>query len=77
MHFFLLGITEDQGACIAKPSEVRTFKPFFIQLELPYKASRFETISIRATIFNYLNADQIVCIRVWVFFEGGGVKLNA
>ena len=72
MYFFLLGISEDQGACIAKPSEVKTFKPFFIQLELPYKASRYETISIRATIFNYMNADQIVCIRVWgCFFVGG------
>ncbi|WAR21470.1 CO3-like protein [Mya arenaria] len=48
-----ISITENEGACIAEPKTVKTFKDFFIQLDLPYKATRLEHIKIKATIFNY------------------------
>ncbi|XP_052777882.1 complement C3-like [Mya arenaria] len=53
-----IGISESEGACIAESIDVKTFKPFFIQLDLPYKATRFESFNIKATIFNYENKKQ-------------------
>jgi len=61
--FIIKGISPGVGACVAKATEVRTFKEFFIQLELPYKASRYEKVPIRATIFNYVKATLKVCFE--------------
>ncbi|XP_060597411.1 complement C3-like [Ruditapes philippinarum] len=48
-----IGITENIGMCIADPVDVRVFRKFFIQLDLPYKATRFELFDVKATLFNY------------------------
>ncbi|XP_053373562.1 venom factor-like [Mercenaria mercenaria] len=48
-----IGITKNEGICIADPIDVRTFREFFIQLDLPYKATRLEMFDVKATIFNY------------------------
>ncbi|WAR23926.1 CO3-like protein, partial [Mya arenaria] len=37
-----IGLSATEGACIAESVDVKTFKKFFIQLDLPYKATRFE-----------------------------------
>jgi hypothetical protein len=39
--------------CIAEPVNVRVFRKFFIQLDLPYKATRFELFDVKATVFYY------------------------
>jgi hypothetical protein len=39
--------------CIADPLDFKAFRNFFIQLDLPYKASRLEHFNVKATIFNY------------------------
>ncbi|XP_060581763.1 venom factor-like [Ruditapes philippinarum] len=48
-----IGITENMGLCIADPVDVTVFRKFFIQLDLPYKATRFELFDVKATLFNY------------------------
>nr|ATP14108.1 complement C3-2 isoform [Sinonovacula constricta] len=53
-----IGITKDKGFCVAETAEVRTFRDFFLQVDLPYKAVRLEQMDIKATIFNY-GSEQI------------------
>ncbi|XP_060561336.1 complement C5-like [Ruditapes philippinarum] len=48
-----IGITKNEGMCIADPLDFKAFRNFFIQLDLPYKASRLEHFNVKATIFNY------------------------
>lgn len=60
MHFCLSGLSEKFGACVARPVNVKTFKSFFIQLELPYNAIRLEHFNVKATIFNYNTANLTV-----------------
>ncbi|KAL4220110.1 hypothetical protein ACF0H5_020521 [Mactra antiquata] len=47
-----IGISK-KGVCIAEPAYVKSFRNFFIQLYLPYKAKRLEQMEVKATIFNY------------------------
>ncbi|XP_060569312.1 venom factor-like [Ruditapes philippinarum] len=48
-----IGITENDGMCIADEIDLMAFRDFFIQLDLPFKATRFEHFNVKATIFNY------------------------
>ncbi|XP_052774666.1 complement C3-like [Mya arenaria] len=61
-----VGISATEGACIAESVDVKTYRPFFIQLDLPYKATRFERFIIKVTVFN--NYDQTQ--NVSVFLKG-------
>ena len=58
------GITPDKGMCIADPVEVKVFRDFFIQLELPYKAVRMEQFDVKATIFNYGTEGEVKTVRL-------------
>jgi hypothetical protein len=49
----IAGITEKDGMCIADEIDLKAFRDFFIQLDLPFKATRFELFNVKATIFNY------------------------
>jgi hypothetical protein len=49
----ITGITENDGMCIADEVELKSFRDFFVQLDLPFKATRFEQFNVKATIFNY------------------------
>ena len=51
------GFTRGKGVCISEPVDIKVYKDFFIQLDMPYKAVRLDTISVRATIFNYFSAE--------------------
>ncbi|XDV16081.1 hypothetical protein PO909_015938 [Leuciscus waleckii] len=41
------------GLCVAEPEELIVFKPFFIDLKIPYSAVRGEQLEIKAIIHNY------------------------
>lgn len=44
------------GFCVAEPYNVRTWKPFFIDLRLPHSVSRNEHVEIKAVVHNYRNS---------------------
>jgi len=46
-----LGIT-------ATPSKITVFRPFFVQLALPYSVIRGEAVAITVVVFNYMNKGQ-------------------
>ncbi len=43
----------ETGMGVAPPYELVAFKPFFVQLNLPYSMIRNEQIMLSATIFNF------------------------
>ncbi|XP_062975140.1 alpha-2-macroglobulin-like protein 1 isoform X2 [Elgaria multicarinata webbii] len=52
----------DIGFGLSQPATLRVFKPFFVELVLPYSVVRGETLQLKATVFNYLKD----CIQVRV-----------
>ena len=42
---------------IDQPTKLQVFRPFFIQLNLPYSVIRGEVIAIQAVIFNYMSKE--------------------
>jgi hypothetical protein len=49
-----LGVSPEEGLCIAPPLNITTFRPFFLHVDLPYAAVRLEQLEVRATIYNYM-----------------------
>ncbi|KAL1005735.1 hypothetical protein UPYG_G00063310 [Umbra pygmaea] len=41
------------GFCVAEPWNIRTWKPFFVDLKLPYSVARNEHVEIKAVLHNY------------------------
>ncbi|KAL8562826.1 hypothetical protein ACOMHN_004518 [Nucella lapillus] len=63
--FTAVGVGEDGGVCMTQqPLELQTFKPFFSQVRLPYKAVRLEAVPINIGIYNYQNFDINVTVTV-------------
>ncbi|KAL7834034.1 hypothetical protein AOLI_G00289940 [Acnodon oligacanthus] len=60
----ILGISasRDTGICVAEPYNVRSWKPFFIDLRLPRTAARHEHVEVKAVLHNYLNQDLQVLV---------------
>ncbi|NXG74957.1 A2MG protein, partial [Baryphthengus martii] len=52
----------DTGFGLSHTVSLRAFQPFFVELTMPYSVVRGESFTLKATVFNYLNA----CIRVSV-----------
>ncbi|XP_052813514.1 ophiophagus venom factor-like isoform X2 [Mya arenaria] len=52
-----LSVLPDGGVCILDNIFVKTYKDFFIQLDLPYKVSRKEQFMVKAKVFNYSKKD--------------------
>ncbi|KAM9769651.1 complement C3-like [Menidia menidia] len=48
-----IGLSNTHSICVADPLEVVVWKPFFIDLKLPYSAVRGEQVEIRAILHNY------------------------
>ncbi|KAK7930619.1 hypothetical protein WMY93_007014 [Mugilogobius chulae] len=46
------------GFCVAEPYNVRAWKPFFVDLKLPYSVARNEQVQIKAVVHNYLPRAQ-------------------
>ncbi|XP_068026680.1 alpha-2-macroglobulin-like protein 1 isoform X2 [Melanerpes formicivorus] len=57
--------TTPLGLGLAPATTLTTFKPFFVELALPYSVVRHETFTLVATVFNYLQQ----CLRVQVRLE--------
>ncbi|XP_067258630.1 complement C3-like [Chanodichthys erythropterus] len=51
------------GICVAEPEEIVVFKPFFIDLKMPYSAVRSEQLEIKAIIHNYTKRNQKVRVE--------------
>ncbi|NXX99940.1 A2ML1 protein, partial [Centropus bengalensis] len=52
--------TAPQGLGLASPTTLTAFKPFFVELALPYSVVRKEAFTLVATVFNYLRQ----CLKV-------------
>ncbi|CAI9601968.1 unnamed protein product [Staurois parvus] len=50
------------GFGLSPPVSLRVFKPFFVDLTLPYSVVRGETFTLKASVFNYLKQ----CIKIKV-----------
>ncbi|XP_067397069.1 alpha-2-macroglobulin-like protein 1 [Emydura macquarii macquarii] len=46
--------TAEVGVGLSPTTTVTAFKPFFVELALPYSVVRGETFTLKATVFNYL-----------------------
>ncbi|KAJ7398113.1 C3 and PZP-like alpha-2-macroglobulin domain-containing protein 8 [Pitangus sulphuratus] len=57
-----VALSEEKGLGIARQTELKTFKPFFIDFTLPYHVIRGEQTKIPLTVYNYL----AVCVEVHV-----------
>lgn len=57
-----LCLSQDTGLGISLPATMKTFKPFFVELTMPYSVVRGEAFTLKATVLNYLPK----CIRVSV-----------
>lgn len=55
-----VALSEEKGLGIASQTELKTFKPFFIDFTLPYHVIRGEQTKIPLTVYNYL----AVCAEV-------------
>lgn len=58
--------TAPQGLGLAPVTTLTAFKPFFVELALPYAVVRHEAFTLVATVFNYLRQ----CLRVSGAGEG-------
>ncbi|XP_043910701.1 C3 and PZP-like alpha-2-macroglobulin domain-containing protein 8 [Protopterus annectens] len=61
-----IGLCETKGLGLAKPMEIRTFKPFFVDFTLPYNVIRGEQTKILLTVYNYLPTCAEVHLKVSV-----------
>ncbi|XP_061576908.1 complement C3-like isoform X3 [Cololabis saira] len=64
-----ISMSSTYGICVSDPLEVVVWKPFFIDLRLPYSAVRDEQLEIKAVLHNY-NADPIT-VRVEMKEDSG------
>lgn len=49
-----VGVSREEGLCVAPPLNVTAFRPFFVHMDLPYTAVRLEQLEVRATVYNYM-----------------------
>ncbi|KAF1442706.1 Alpha-2-macroglobulin-like protein 1, partial [Spheniscus demersus] len=62
------------GLGLAPAITLMTFKPFFMELVLPYAVVHYETFTLVATIINYLRQ----CLRLWVtLVESAELEVSA
>ncbi|KAJ7415213.1 C3 and PZP-like alpha-2-macroglobulin domain-containing protein 8 [Willisornis vidua] len=55
-----VALSEEKGLGIANQTELKTFKPFFLDFTLPYHVIRGEQTKIPLTVYNYLS----LCVEV-------------
>lgn len=49
-----VGLSEKKGLGLTQRSELRVFKPFFVDFTLPYSLIRGEQTKVPLTVYNYL-----------------------
>ncbi|NWZ25383.1 A2MG protein, partial [Asarcornis scutulata] len=57
--------TAPTGLGLAPTVTLLTFKPFFVELALPYAVTQGKTFTLAATVFNYLRQSLRVSVCVW------------
>ncbi|XP_052103780.1 CD109 antigen-like [Mytilus californianus] len=65
----------------AQTANLTTYQKFFLRFELPFSAIRGEIIIVQATVFNYLDQDQQVSVKLsnnadFSFVDGNGNSFN-
>ena len=63
---FSVGMDGALGFSGPEPAEVVVFQPLFVQLKLPYKVVRGETLELVASVLNYLPEPQTVTLKLTV-----------
>ncbi|XP_052446900.1 C3 and PZP-like alpha-2-macroglobulin domain-containing protein 8 isoform X1 [Carassius gibelio] len=61
-----IGLSAEKGLGLAQITELRTFKPFFIDFTLPYSVVRGEQTKVPLTVYNYLPTCAEVHVKVSV-----------
>ncbi|MEQ2217152.1 hypothetical protein XENOCAPTIV_025056 [Xenoophorus captivus] len=61
-----VGLSEETGLGLAERTELRTFKPFFVDFTLPYSLIRGEQTKVPLTVYNYLPTCSEVHVKVSV-----------
>ncbi|KAM4574402.1 C3 and PZP-like alpha-2-macroglobulin domain-containing protein 8 isoform 2-T2 [Fundulus diaphanus] len=61
-----VGLSEEKGLGLAERTELRTFKPFFVDFTLPYSLIRGEQTKVPLTVYNYLPTCSEVHVKVSV-----------
>ncbi|XP_037083763.1 LOW QUALITY PROTEIN: murinoglobulin-1-like, partial [Pollicipes pollicipes] len=52
------------GFGVSNKSDIRTFKPFFTEVTLPYSVKRGEVLNMPSTVFNFLNSSLSVYLEL-------------
>ncbi|XP_072294012.1 C3 and PZP-like alpha-2-macroglobulin domain-containing protein 8 [Eucyclogobius newberryi] len=61
-----IGLSEESGLGLAKRTELRVFKPFFVDFTLPYSLIRGEQTKVPLTVYNYLPTCSEVHVKISV-----------
>ncbi|XP_015826901.3 C3 and PZP-like alpha-2-macroglobulin domain-containing protein 8 isoform X1 [Nothobranchius furzeri] len=61
-----ISLSEETGLGLAERTELRTFKPFFVDFTLPYSLVRGEQTKVPLTVYNYLPTCSEVNVKVSV-----------
>ncbi|XP_029809142.1 pregnancy zone protein isoform X2 [Suricata suricatta] len=68
-----LCLSNDTGLGLSLPASLRTFRPFFVELTMPYSVIRGEAFTLKATVLNYLPK----CIQVSVQLKASPAFLQS
>ena len=53
-----IGVSREDGLCVAPPLNITTFRSSFVHVDLPYVSVRLEQLEVRATackhVYNYM-----------------------
>jgi CD109 antigen len=58
-----VALSREKGLGVAE-SELRTFQPFFLTVDLPYSAIRGEEFPVRVAVYNYFDQAQSVRVEI-------------
>lgn len=62
-------LSDEDGLGIATPTQIRGFKPFFVDYITPYSFKRGEILHLKVGLFNYLN--QKLPIKITLYNSDG------
>jgi uncharacterized protein YfaS (alpha-2-macroglobulin family) len=74
---FSVSSTAGLGLGRGDPTEIKVFKPLFVDLKLPYKVIRGEVLEVVASVFNYLPEAQDVRLGLTVPAGQKGITIPA
>ncbi|MFT6628364.1 MAG: hypothetical protein ACJA1R_001625, partial [Flavobacteriales bacterium] len=66
-----------QGAIGSGTAGLRVFQPFFVDIEFPAELTQNDTVGVPVALFNYLETDQTVELRVDLDESGDWFTLNS